>query len=121
MASGDLAQYAIQWQVADIGGTAVSLYVVPLDGRIIRVESVLWGAISTANAVLSFTIGGVQVNGSQITIAFSGSALGDRDFANLTGLHTTQQVKQGDILTVASNGGPSDSAAASGHILIDRS
>ncbi|MFA6125526.1 hypothetical protein [Sphingomonas sp.] len=65
--------------------TAGQIYVVPgFRGKIKKINSVLNGAIATANAVLTAKIAGTAVTGSTVTIAFSGSAAGDIDTATPT-------------------------------------
>lgn len=69
--------------------TPKSEWIVPgFQGRIRKISSVIDGAITVANAVLTTEIGGTLVTGSSITIAFSGSAAGDVDQATPTGANT---------------------------------
>lgn len=120
MASGDISRYAIQWRIPGLDATTVARYVVPFDGKIVQIKSVLQAAIATADAVLAPKVNGTAVNGGGLTITQSGSAAGDVDSAFLTGLHATHQVKQGDVISIESNGAAS-AQAAEGYFLIDRS
>lgn len=67
--------------VADIS-TAGSVFVpCPIAGTIVKVITVLQGAITVADGTLRLRIGGVPVTDSDVTIAQSGSAAGDVDTA----------------------------------------
>lgn len=75
--------------VIDDVSTAASFWVpVPVAGTITRIDSVINGAIATADAALTFEIGGVAVTGGAITVAYSGSAAGDVDTATPTAANT---------------------------------
>ena len=50
-------------------------------GKIIKIYTTIKNAITTADAGLSFEIGGVAVGGGGITVTQSGSAAGDVDSA----------------------------------------
>ncbi len=60
----------------------------PVNGTIIAISSVINGTIATANAALTFEIGGTAITDGGITIAYSGSAAGDVDTAAPTALNT---------------------------------
>jgi hypothetical protein len=65
--------------------TAGSYWVVPgLAGEVKKIISVIDGAIATADAALTFEIGGTAITGGGITIANAGSAAGDVDTATPT-------------------------------------
>lgn len=60
--------------------TAQSDWVVsPVAGLITNIWSIIDGAIATADADLTFELGGTLVTGSEITVATSGSAAGTVD------------------------------------------
>ena len=120
MAAGDIAQYAIQWRIPDLDATTVARYVVPFDGQIKEISSVLAAAITTADAVLTAKVNTVAVSGGTLTITQSGSAAGDVDSVQLTGLNATHKVKKGDVISIESDGAAS-SQIAEGYFLIDRS
>jgi len=120
MAAGDIAQYQIQWRIPDLDATTVARYVVPFDGVVRQIKSVLAAAITTADAVLTAKINGTAISGGTLTITQSGSAAGDVDSVDLSGLSNTGIVKQGDVISIESDGAAS-SQIAEGYFLIDRS
>ena len=63
-------------EIEDISTASSTFVAVPDGGRIIKIITALQGAISGANAGISFEIGGTAVTGG-ITVAHSGSAAGD--------------------------------------------
>lgn len=69
--------------VIDDVSTAASFWTppCPVNGTIVAIASSINGAIATADAALTFEIGGVAITGGAITIAYSGSAAGDADSA----------------------------------------
>lgn len=90
--------------------TAGSVWVVPgVAGTILKISNVIDTTITTANAGLTFEIGGVAVTDAAITIAFSGSLPGTVDQSTPTALNviTTSdaiEVVKDGLSTVASNG-----------------
>jgi|SRR6185295_10460489 len=90
--------YALSEQIADIGTADSKIFVVPAPGFLRRVETVLAGAITTADDVVTVALNGSNLSPT-ITITQSGSAAGDYDFAEYyTG------VAQGDRITVSNSG-----------------
>jgi len=72
-----LNDYFLTAKIADIS-TASSTYVgIPDSGRVIKIITALQGVIATANAAITFEIGGTAMTDSAITVAYSGSAVGD--------------------------------------------
>jgi hypothetical protein len=95
--------------IGDIS-TAGSVWVVPgFAGTIKKIGTVIDTTITTANAGLTFEIGGTAVTGADITIAFTGSLPGTVDQSAPTALNVItaseaiEIVKDG-LSTVASNG-----------------
>ena len=67
--------------IADIS-TASSVFIpCPIAGDIVKIVSVLQGAISVADGTFRLRLGGTPVTDSDVTIAFTGSAAGDVDTA----------------------------------------
>ncbi len=89
---------------------AGSVWVVPgVAGTILKISNVIDTTITTANAGLTFEIGGTAVTGADITIAFTGSLPGTVDQSTPTALNviTTSdaiEVVKDGLSTVASNG-----------------
>lgn len=90
--------YSLSEQITDIGTADSKEFVVPSDGFLRKVETVLAGAITGADDVVT-----VSHNGSAlaptITIANAGSAAGDYDSAEFY-----RGVSKGDRITVANSG-----------------
>jgi len=64
--------------IADVS-TAETVAVVPPKGILTKASTVLGGTIATADAVITLSKGTQAITGGVITIAYSGSALGDID------------------------------------------
>lgn len=97
-----LNDYFVTTKLADVS-TAGSAYVgVPDGGEVIKIITVLHGAITIANATLTPKINGTAITGGALTIAFTGSAAGTVTTSLPTGANTVQE---GDALEIATNGG----------------
>ena len=79
-----LNDYFLTSTIADISTASSTFVPVPDGGKIIKIITALQGAISGANAEISFEIGGTAVTGGGITVAHSGSAAGTVDTAEPT-------------------------------------
>ena len=79
-----LNDYFLTSTIADISTASSTFVPVPDGGKIIKIITALQGAIGTANAAITFEIGGVAVTGGAITVTQSGSAAGDIDTAEPT-------------------------------------
>lgn len=73
----------------------------PVAGTITRIQSVLGGAIATANAGITTEINGTAVTGGAITILQAGSAAGDMDVATPSAANT---VAVGDVIEIITDG-----------------
>lgn len=83
--------------------TADSEYVVaPFDGTLTKVSSVINGAITAGDCLLTITINGTSPSPNVITIANSGSAAGDIDVISPLSNNT---VSSGQAIRVQSDGG----------------
>ena len=105
----DLKTKLVTVAIGDISD-ASSVWVVPgVAGTIVKISNVIDTTITTANAGLTFEIGGNAVTDAAITIAFSGSLPGDVDSSApsalnvITASEAIEIVKDG-LSTVASNG-----------------
>ena len=105
----DLKTKLVTVPIGDIS-TAGSVWAVPgIAGTIVGISNVIDTTITTANAGLTFEIGGVAVTDAAIAIAFSGSLPGDVDQSTpsalnvITASEAIEIVKDG-LSTVASNG-----------------
>ena len=94
-----LNDYFLTAEIEDIS-TASSTFVAVPDGcKIIKIITALQGAISGADAGLSFEIGGTAVTGGGITVAHSGSAAGTVDSSVPTALNRVEEDGTIEILT----------------------
>lgn len=74
--------------LADVS-TASSTYFVPnFPGTITKIQTVLHGAIATADAALTAYVAATPITTGTITVAYSGSAAGDVDSTTPTGANT---------------------------------
>jgi len=89
----------ITYTIDDIS-TAASHWVVPgIAGDISKITTVLHGALGTADAALTFGIGGTAITGSAITVTQSGSAAGDVDTSSPTAANTVTVAQPVEIIT----------------------
>ncbi len=99
-----LNDYFITAKIANISTAGSTFVAVPDGGRIIKILTSIKNAITTADAALSFEIGGTAVTGGGITVTQSGSAAGDVDTAEPTAANT---VNEGDAIEMITDGGSS--------------
>ena len=90
-----LNDYFLTAEIEDISTASSTFVAVPDGGKIIKIITALQGAISGANAGLSFEIGGVAVTGGGITVAHSGSAAGtvDSSVPTLSLIHISEPTR----------------------------
>lgn len=112
-----LNDYFLYGEIADIS-TAGQIYIpVPDAGNIIKAFSVIDGAITGADAVLTLKIGGTAVTGGTMTVANSGSAAGDVDTCEPT---AARSVVEGDSIEVETDGGSTNTVKAGICIVVRR-
>ena len=99
-----LNDYFLTSKITNISSAGSTFVPVPDGGRIIKIFTSIKNAITTANAALSFEIGGTAVTGGGITVTQSGSAAGDVDTAEPTAANT---VNEGDAIEMITDGGSS--------------
>ena len=96
--------------------TAGSYWVVsPVAGTVSAIYSVINGAIATADAGLSFEIGGTAITGGGITIANAGSAAGDVDSSTPSAANT---VTAGQAIELITDGASTNTVKAEISIVI---
>ena len=102
-----LNDYFLTSKITNISSAGSTFVPVPDGGRIIKIFTSIKNAITTANAALSFEIGGTAVTGGGITVTQSGSAAGDVDTAEPTAANT---VNEGDAIEMITDGGSTGTA-----------
>lgn len=104
--------------LVDISTASSAFVVSPVRGRIVKAWSVIYGAITSADAVWTMEINGTAITGVSVTVANSGSAAGDVDSGTPTS-ETTNRVNPGDTIEFVSDGASSTAIAATFVVAID--
>lgn len=99
-----LNDYFLTAKVTNISTAGSTFVAVPDGGRIVKILTSIKNAITTADAAITFEIGGTAVTNAGITITQSGSAAGDVDSSNPTAANS---VEEGDAIEIISDGGSS--------------
>jgi hypothetical protein len=99
-----LNETVIWGYMADVSAASSTWAYVPVRGKVIKVGSILAGAITGANSALTTEINGTAVTGGAWTVTQSGSAAGDVDSAIPTAANA---VKVGDAFEWISDGASS--------------
>ena len=86
-----LNDYFITAEIEDISTASSTFVAIPDGGKIVKIITALQGAISGANAAITFEIGGTAVTGGAITVAHSGSAAGDVDSSEPTAANRVEE------------------------------
>ena len=94
-----LNDYFITAEIEDISTASSTFVAIPDGGKIVKIITALQGAISGANAAITFEIGGTAVTGGAITVAHSGSAAGDVDSAEPTAANRVEEDGTIEIIT----------------------
>jgi hypothetical protein len=98
-----LNDYFLTSTIADISTASSTFVPVPDGGKIIKIITALQGAIGTANAAITFEIGGTAVTGGAITVTQSGSAAGDVDTAEPTAANDVAEDGSIEMITDGSS------------------
>lgn len=98
-------------------GTATQVYLpIPDNGKVIKVVSVLNGALTTANEVLTVKNGSGTSMGT-ITLTQSGSAAGDIDTLSPT---ANNSVLDGSFIEIETDGGNASAVSATVTVIVRR-
>ena len=100
-----LNDYFLTSTIADISTASSTFVPVPDGGKVIKIITALQGAIGTANAAITFEIGGTAITGGGITVTQSGSAAGDVDTATPT---AANRVEEGGSIEMITDGSSSN-------------
>ena len=99
-----LNDYFLTGKITTISTAGSSFVTAPDSGKIIKIYTTIKNAISSADAGLSFEIGGVAVGGGGITVTQSGSAAGDVDSATPS---SANYVEEGQTIEMITDGASS--------------
>ena len=104
MSAFNLNRVIFTSRITDISSAGSTYVPIPdeFDGDIVEIRTALSGAITNADAAITFEIGGTAMTNSAITITQSGSAAGDIDVSRPTGANT---VRAGQALEIITDGG----------------
>ena len=94
-----LNDYFLTSTIADISTASSTFVPVPDGGKVIKIFTALQGAIGTANAAITFEIGGTAITGGGITVTQSGSAAGDVDTATPTAANRGEEGGSIEMIT----------------------
>jgi hypothetical protein len=97
-----LNDYFITAEIEDISTTSSTFVAIPDGGKVVKIITALQGAISGANAAITFEIGGTAMTNSAITVAHSGSAAGDVDSSEPS---AANNVNEGGTIEMITDGG----------------
>ena len=98
-----LNDYFLTSKITTISTAGSTFVPVPDGGTIIKILTSIKNAISSANAALTFEIGGVAVTGGAITVTQSGSAAGDVDTAEPTAANEVAEDGSIEMITDGSS------------------
>ena len=96
-----LNDYFLTAKITDISTAGSTFVAVPDGGRIIKIFSCIKNAITTADAALTFELGGTAITNGDITVTQSGSAAGDVDSSEPTAANS---VEEGDAIEMITDG-----------------
>jgi hypothetical protein len=102
-----LNDYFVTAEIEDVSTASSTFVAIPDGGKVIKIITALQGAITTANAAVSFEIGGTAITGGGITVAHSGSAAGTVDTAEPT---AANRVEEDGTIEMITDGGSTGTA-----------
>ena len=94
-----LNDYFITAKITDISTAGSTFVPIPDGGNVIKILTSIKNAISSANAALTWEIGGTAITGGGITVTQSGSAAGDVDTAEPTAANRVEEDGSIEIIT----------------------
>ena len=102
-----LNDYFITAEIEDISTASSTFVAIPDGGKVVKIITALQGAISGADAAITFEIGGTAMTNSAITVANSGSAAGDVDTSEPS---AANRVEEGGTIEMITDGGSTGTA-----------
>lgn len=113
----EVDQFVVNGVITTVSTGGSYFVVCPYAGDIKKIYTVLDGTIATADAAITFEIGGTAVTGGAITIAYSGSAAGDVDSATPTAANS---LTAGQAIEMITDGASTNAIAAKVTFVIQR-
>jgi hypothetical protein len=102
-----LNDYFITAEIEDVSTASSTFVAIPDGGKVVKILTALQGAISGADAAITFEIGGTAMTNSAITVANSGSAAGDVDTSAPS---AANRVEEGGSIEMITDGGSTGTA-----------
>jgi len=102
-----LNDYFITAEIEDVSTASSTFVAIPDGGKVVKILTALQGAISGADAAITFEIGGTAMTNSAITVANSGSAAGDVDSSEPS---AANRVEEGGTIEMITDGGSTGTA-----------
>ena len=102
-----LNDYFITAEIEDISTASSTFVAIPDGGKVVKILTALQGAISGADAAITFEVGGSAMTNSAITVAQSGSAAGDVDTSEPS---AANRVEEGGTIEMITDGGSTGTA-----------
>ena len=102
-----LNDYFITAEIEDISTASSTFVAIPDGGKVVKILTALQGAISGADAAITFEVGGTAMPNSAITVAQSGSAAGDVDTSEPS---AANRVEEGGTIEMITDGGSTGTA-----------
>jgi hypothetical protein len=96
-----LNDYFLTAKVTDISTAGSTFVAVPDVGNIVKIYTSIKNAITTADAAITFEIGGTAVTNGAITVTQAGSAAGDVDSSTPS---AANRVEEGGSIEIISDG-----------------
>jgi len=96
-----LNDYFLTAKVTDISTAGSTFVAVPDADNIVKIYTSIKNAITTADAAITFEIGGTAVTNGAITVTQSGSAAGDVDSSTPS---AANRVEEGGSIEIISDG-----------------
>ena len=96
-----LNDYFLTAKVTDISTAGSTFVAVPDGGNIVKIITTIKNAITTADAAITFEIGGTAVTNGGITVGYDGSAAGDVDTSVPT---AANRVEEDGTIEIISDG-----------------
>ena len=112
-----LQDYFITCELDDVSTASTAYCAAPSAGKIVKIQTVIHGAITTADATVTAEIGGTAITGCSITVTQSGSAAGDVDSCTPS---AANDLAEDDAIGIVTDGGSSTATRLTATIVVRR-